>query len=59
MTELKPCPFCGAIMDVDGNKVYHPSPFWRRGVFRACILGTFSFKDSDGLRELWNERVVE
>ena len=48
---LEHCPFCNTDMRAFAGKVCHP--------YDNCILGGFSFRDSEFSRQMWNRRVKE
>lgn len=47
---LKRCPFCNMDMSVIGQRIWHPQNY-------DCILHSFSFRDTEMSRQMWNKRV--
>lgn len=55
MTELKPCPFCGATNTKNGEILrYATTAYWVHWQ-NGCILGGFIIKDI----EAWNRRYED
>ena len=49
---LKRCPFCNTDISVMGQRIWHPPN-------GECILHSFSFRDTEMSRQMWNRRASE
>ncbi len=62
MCEMKPCPFCGASVDVwrheypSGNAYYEPIALHEAGCILEHVLWCADYEAQEKLEEAWNRR---